>query len=518
MRFCVIDTETTGLKEDEDRVTWIACDLVEDGRVVQSAQVAIADVADRGFYGPVPANVSRLPRAQAISWVAEYLAWAGNLVAHNAAFDTRMLQAEFAAVGLRWPAIDSICTMKLAQRVGLQSDSLKLVDCCQAVGWKLTGQHQADHDVRAATVLLLALLPMAAQNGWVTPKQLVTAPAATSDTSRFRTRKRSGLSVNLLEGLKLPDDYSKEGLIEWSRARDEETRLAYAKLTPAHRAAHERDDAFQSEMYGKDSDRTEERVFDVLHDLTVAGCPEVPRRWMYDYALLFGKTTISAITRVHRSALDELVTHGLTDNEYPRQVATSFVERARKSTKQFDLVLDFFEQYATHDFITGSCGECYGCRAPSSTRSPECFQSPLRTFVDEITNALDNDRSVRHKSAVRAVPRAETVLEQLNASAWARLETKLAARDEASADIAQALVRWEALVQVNEATVAVYDRASLAYERDSQFTRAAELALKGADLARPEADRRLASGEALVTDPTIQRLEKRAERCSKKAT
>jgi DNA polymerase III subunit epsilon len=76
------------------------------------------------------------------------------LVAHNASFDARFLDAEFGRCGVRLPPPPVMCTMALASQYLRGLPGRSLAACCGAAGVGLTGHHSALGDARAAAGLL----------------------------------------------------------------------------------------------------------------------------------------------------------------------------------------------------------------------------------------------------------------------------------------------------------------------------------------------------------------------------
>ncbi|HEX3790003.1 MAG TPA: exonuclease domain-containing protein [Pseudonocardiaceae bacterium] len=158
--FAVVDVETTGfLAGRNDRIVEIAvveldhtgetvrewCTLVNPKRDLGPQQIHLissAEILDAPTFADIAGDV------------AEHLA-GSVLVAHNLAFDSRFLDAEFGRFGSA-PALTAapgLCTMRLSSQF-LTTSRRTLESCCAAAGVPLTNAHSALHDARAAAGLL----------------------------------------------------------------------------------------------------------------------------------------------------------------------------------------------------------------------------------------------------------------------------------------------------------------------------------------------------------------------------
>lgn len=156
--FAVVDVETTGLYPSKDRVVEIAvvqvdlsgfttgefATLINPSRDVGPTRIhgiSAADVIDAPLFGDVAAQVW--------TWLTGRV-----LVAHNANFDARFLDAEFSRCGVRFPPPPLMCTMQLATQYLAGLPSRSLAACCEAAKVELSNHHCAIDDARAAAGLL----------------------------------------------------------------------------------------------------------------------------------------------------------------------------------------------------------------------------------------------------------------------------------------------------------------------------------------------------------------------------
>jgi DNA polymerase-3 subunit epsilon len=156
--FAVVDLETTGLYPSTDRVVEVGivhltpdaavtgqfCTLINPGR----------DVGPTHHHGITATDVYDAPTFAAAAATIWQLLSGRVLVAHNADFDTRFLEAEFNRCGRTLPPPPVMCTMRLASYylAGLPARSLPA--CCDAAGVTLSQHHNALCDAQAAAGLL----------------------------------------------------------------------------------------------------------------------------------------------------------------------------------------------------------------------------------------------------------------------------------------------------------------------------------------------------------------------------
>lgn len=159
-RFVVVDTETTGLFAADRLVEVAAVTVDQDGAIVDEWDTLVdpqRDVGPTHVHGVTASMVSTAPRFEEVAAaLAERLSGAV-LVAHNLAFDGRMLTREFAQVEASLSPGSGLCTLRLG--------GAKLADLCQAYRVQLENAHRALGDARATAQLLGRLAAQAVTPG-----------------------------------------------------------------------------------------------------------------------------------------------------------------------------------------------------------------------------------------------------------------------------------------------------------------------------------------------------------------
>jgi DNA polymerase-3 subunit epsilon len=161
--FIVLDFETTGLEPScGARATEVAAVLVEKGQIVDKFQ----SLMNAGVY--VPSFIQELTgitngmisKAPPISGVMrDFSAFIGStpLVAHNASFDKKFLDAELDRIGhqARQPII---CSMRIARRVYQSAPNHKLETLVKHAGIETSGGfHRALADAEMTARLMLKM-------------------------------------------------------------------------------------------------------------------------------------------------------------------------------------------------------------------------------------------------------------------------------------------------------------------------------------------------------------------------
>lgn len=155
---CFVDTETTGLGHD-DRIIEIALCRVERGSLDRWMTSLVDPVW--AVLSPKASEVSGITRdmlaeAPLFESLAEEIAAmcsGAYMVAHNAAFDRRMLEASFGDVGMQLQPKGWVCTQQLSREhvTGLKSYSLQSLVSSLCLPQHTA--HRAEGDVRTLMAL-----------------------------------------------------------------------------------------------------------------------------------------------------------------------------------------------------------------------------------------------------------------------------------------------------------------------------------------------------------------------------
>ncbi|GAB2538595.1 hypothetical protein GCM10027268_09610 [Brachybacterium huguangmaarense] len=176
LELAVVQVSAAGEIEDE----WST--LINPGR----------DVANSHIHGITATDVVRAPRFSDVAPAVVEALTDRVIVAHNAPFDLRFLEAELQRAGAG-PAplpLRGLCTMKWST-VFLDTPSRRLADCCTSCGIELSGAHSAIGDAHATAELLgyyQSLLEGAQRLPW--QEEFATAGAVAWPTGLTRTTAR----------------------------------------------------------------------------------------------------------------------------------------------------------------------------------------------------------------------------------------------------------------------------------------------------------------------------------------
>lgn len=167
--FHIIDTETTGSAPPKSRVIELACATLRHGEVVDRFETLI----DPGV--PIPPFITRLtgittamvrgqarPAAAMQAFAAYVAARPGHFVAHNASFDYRFLQHEFAEAQLEWPFSGRYCTVRLARHTLPQLPRHNLDQLIKHFGVVVQDRHRAMADVDATATAFWRMIELLA--------------------------------------------------------------------------------------------------------------------------------------------------------------------------------------------------------------------------------------------------------------------------------------------------------------------------------------------------------------------
>ncbi|WP_217702970.1 exonuclease domain-containing protein [Microbacterium tenebrionis] len=168
--FATIDFETTGFyAEGTDRAIEVSVVHSDpDGTITGQWETLVnpgRDLGRQDIHGITAREILSAPQFAGIAGDLIDLLTGRVIVAHNASFDLRFLDAELGRAGY-WGSAPwvSVCTMRLA-RTYLGSGTT-LADCCAAFDIELGGAHRAAVDARATAELFAAYIGSTGQASW----------------------------------------------------------------------------------------------------------------------------------------------------------------------------------------------------------------------------------------------------------------------------------------------------------------------------------------------------------------
>lgn len=161
--FVVIDTETTGVRAQSDRIIEVAAVRVRGDEITDR----FSQLIDPGC--SIPSRITRITgittgmvfgkptAAEVMPWVTEFL---GDdiFVAHNLSFDQRFVAAELERCGQASWNGRSLCTLKLARRLVRGLHSKGLASVADFYGIPIHGRHRALGDAEATAKVLIRFL------------------------------------------------------------------------------------------------------------------------------------------------------------------------------------------------------------------------------------------------------------------------------------------------------------------------------------------------------------------------
>ncbi|MDI2126278.1 3'-5' exonuclease [Yinghuangia seranimata] len=204
LEFAVVDLETTGFSPGRgDRIVEIGVvRIAGDGRVLREWTTLVdpgRGVGATQVHRITEADVAGAPRFVDIAGELAGLLAGAVVVAHNAAFEQRFLEAEFAAAGVAMPMVPALCTMRLAKATALPVADSKLGTCCAYFGLEFPDAHAALADARVTARLLPLLLREAGAAALTLAVPPARAPEYPAYTGVLRPRR--GFEADPARGL-----------------------------------------------------------------------------------------------------------------------------------------------------------------------------------------------------------------------------------------------------------------------------------------------------------------------------
>jgi len=160
--YAILDIETTGGKLNEESITEIAIYRF-DGNEVTDRFISLINPEKKidDFVAHLTGISNKMVRnAPKFYEVAKRIIEITDgciIVAHNAAFDYRILRLEFRRLGFDFHR-NTICTVEMSQRLLPQESSYSLGKLTRSLGIPLLGRHRANGDAMATVHLFKLLL------------------------------------------------------------------------------------------------------------------------------------------------------------------------------------------------------------------------------------------------------------------------------------------------------------------------------------------------------------------------
>lgn len=165
MPFLCVDTETTGLDRNQNRVIEIAWVLFQGQREIMSSSHLCRHEE------PLPSEITALtgissemvqdekPFSDHVPSFIDALSKAAFVVAYNASFDKLFIEAELARINVALPNKHWVDPCIFVREIDRFQKGKRLVDASKRWGVELTDAHRAMADAKAAGLLLYKLAP-----------------------------------------------------------------------------------------------------------------------------------------------------------------------------------------------------------------------------------------------------------------------------------------------------------------------------------------------------------------------
>jgi DNA polymerase III subunit epsilon len=200
VEFVVLDLETTGGSPANDRVTEVGAVKIRGGEVLGTFHTLVdPEVPIPPFISALTGLTDRMvaeaePIQVVLPCLLEFLGSAV-LVAHNASFDHRFLQANLERHGYRRMANRVVCTARLARKLLPRDElpSVRLGILASYLGAATVPCHRAMTDARATVEVFHALLERAGSFGVLTLEDLIEFPKARASAAFKKVHLADGL-------------------------------------------------------------------------------------------------------------------------------------------------------------------------------------------------------------------------------------------------------------------------------------------------------------------------------------
>ncbi|MEA2137936.1 MAG: polymerase subunit epsilon [Solirubrobacteraceae bacterium] len=160
--FLVVDTETNGRAGEECELTEVGAVLVGGGELHERWETLVGGRAPlsraiQRFTQISQQMVDAAPAADAVLPDLADQLHGRVLVAHNAAFDRRVLRQAFARADLPWPDPPALCTVAIARRFAPLARQRRLAALADALGIEVETTHRALADAETCARVFCAL-------------------------------------------------------------------------------------------------------------------------------------------------------------------------------------------------------------------------------------------------------------------------------------------------------------------------------------------------------------------------
>lgn len=151
--FCVIDTETTGMKAAYSKIMDIAIIRVEKGRVVERYETFLNPLCHIPFMiqtitGIRPEDVKEAPLFSDVAYDISRILHGAVFVAHNVSFDYAFIKEEFKRVGISYDA-PKLCSVQLSRALFPEEKRHNLDAIIERFNIRIKKRHRAMPDTKA---------------------------------------------------------------------------------------------------------------------------------------------------------------------------------------------------------------------------------------------------------------------------------------------------------------------------------------------------------------------------------
>lgn len=163
--FSVIDTETTGMNHQFNRICDIGIVTVCNGKIIQEWETLINPEQKISYWISTFTNIYdyHVQNKKPFIFYSKKVQALINdtiFVGHNVDFDYSFLSSEFARTGLKLD-MQKLCTIKLGRRLLPNLPNMKLDTLAGHFDLKITQRHRALPDAKATALALIELIKLA---------------------------------------------------------------------------------------------------------------------------------------------------------------------------------------------------------------------------------------------------------------------------------------------------------------------------------------------------------------------